>query len=337
MDNENNSTTQIILKSIIFSMGFFIIAQLLSFGFTNDKNSYTRISAYELQQEDEIDYLWLGASRVYRGIDPETLDCSLNALTFNAGSSSQRPEDSYFLLKEILKHHHVEKVVYDINYIMFQDYPGDSTIRTHILLDYMPFGINKLQYAYEVLGKPEYGITTISNIVRYKEAWKDSKKVLQNIRMHLLDSSYKECDYSKAKTGDEWYDGKGFVYSTRVYESGDYLQVPWSREDLYPLQLEYLQKMVSLCKEYGCELLFISLPVYPDYLEREPNYADIYDYFLTFSEKNEIEYVDLNQITMSELGLTKESFQDEMHLNGKGAEEISRYLAGYLSAREGKE
>lgn len=326
-----------VLRTIFFFMGFLMILKLLSAGFTSDRNSYTRISAYELQQEDKIACLWLGASRVYRGIDPGILDDALHAVTFNAGSSSQRPEDSYFLLKEILKHHQVEKVVYDINYIMFQDYPGDSTIRTHILLDYMSFGINKLQYAHEVLGKPEYGITTISNVVRYKEGWKDGKKVLHNIKMHFLDPSYKKCEYSMSNTGDEWYAGKGFVYSNRVYESGEYLQVPWSRENLYPRQLEYLQKMVSLCKEHGCDLLLISLPVYPSYLMREPHYLDIYDFFLDFSKKNGIEYVDLNQISLEELGITKESFQDEMHLNGKGAEEISRFLADYLLTREENE
>lgn len=318
-------------------MIFFVILKLLSFGFTNDKNSYTRISIYELEKEDKITYLWLGASRVYRGIDPKILDSSLNAITFNAGSSSQRPEDSYFLLKEILKHHQVEKVVYDINYVMFQNYPGDSTIRTHILLDYMPFGINKLLYAYKVLERPEYGITTISNIVRYKEAWKNSRQVLQNIKMHLLDQSYKECEYPAAYSDSEWYAGKGFVYSNQVYESGDYVQVPWNKEDLYPLQLEYLQKMVYLCKKYDCDLLLISLPVYPGYLEREPGYQDIYDFFHDFGKRNGIDYVDLNQISMRELGLTKESFQDEMHLNGKGAERISRYLADYLLAREENE
>ena len=66
-------------------------------------------------------------------------------------------------------------------------------------------------------------------------------------------------------------------------------------------------------------------------------YQDIYDFFHDFGKRNGIDYVDLNQISMRELGLTKESFQDEMHLNGKGAERISRYLADYLSAREENE
>ena len=146
----------------------------------------------------------------------------------------------------------MKTVVYDVNYMTCQKYGGDSTIRTHILLDYMSFGGNKLQYAKDVLGEAEYGITTISNLGRYKGFWKNTKWVMDNIKMRWVDSSYKNYDYVIHDSKSEWYAGKGFVNSKEIYESGNYAQVPWNLDDLYPKQLEYLQKMILLCKENNC-------------------------------------------------------------------------------------
>ena len=62
------------------------IAGFLSMGFVNDKASYTRLMLNEMYDEEHIDMLFLGASHVYRGIDPECVEEKLNLSVYNAGS-----------------------------------------------------------------------------------------------------------------------------------------------------------------------------------------------------------------------------------------------------------
>lgn len=62
------------VKGSVF-IGLFLLGVFaLSMGVTDDHSSYTRIMMHELEKENKIDYLCIGASRVYRGIDPEILD-----------------------------------------------------------------------------------------------------------------------------------------------------------------------------------------------------------------------------------------------------------------------
>lgn len=318
------------VKGSVF-IGLFLLGVFaLSMGVTDDHSSYTRIMMHELEKENKIDYLCIGASRVYRGIDPEILDHELGIRTFNAGSSSQRPEDTYFLLKAILEKRKVETVIYDINYGSFQQYPGDSTIRTHIVLDYMPFGINKIDYAKKVLGDTVYSLTTVSNILRYKEQWKTPQKMLHNLYMHLKDDAYKNFEYSNADNITEWYCGRGFVFSKAISNGEPYPLVPWNETELYPNQLDFFDKIIDLCQQHESRLLCISMPVQKSYLEREPRYDEIYDFFKKRCNERGVPYLDLNQMNFKDMGLSNTDYKDEVHLNGYGAEKVSCVLSQYL-------
>lgn len=74
-----------------------------------------RIPEFEqfLEDHDEIDYLFLGSSTCYRGIDPHHL-YDENLVTFNLGSSSQQMMNSQWLVEMALQKAHVRTVVLDI-------------------------------------------------------------------------------------------------------------------------------------------------------------------------------------------------------------------------------
>lgn len=326
------------IKRLIQVVVFFIIGIIMlnitAYSLVDDRNSYTRISMHEMKEAEEIPYVFVGASHTYRGIDPEIIETYVKGPAFNAGTSSQRPEDGYYLLKYILERHHVDTVVYDVWYSGFQNYSNDSTIRTHIILDYMDFGLTKLEYASSVLGNAAYAFTPLSDIARYKDSWKDVHFLLSNLRMHLFDEEYLSYDYKNAVYPTEWYMRNGFVYSTEVYQGGNYGQLPWDSDDLYPEQVNYLKKIIKLCKSYDCDLIFVSVPVYSSYIQREPHYEEVYNFFSNISKENNIPYYDFNMSSLDDIGLVKSDFKDEVHLNGRGAEKFSNYLGELLAEIE---
>lgn len=286
---------------------------------------------HEFEGQEAISYLWLGSSHIYRGVDPELMDKFLGCNTFNGGSSSQRPEDSYYLLKYFLSRKSIDTVVYDISYLMFQNYDGDAPIRSHILMDYMKTGKEKISYAVNVRGSFIWACTEISNIIRYKETWKQPEKIKGNLKLHFTDKDYKRYWYDPSgKNAEEFYRSKGFVYSNSEMTHDRYLQVPWSELDLYPNQVEYLNKMIELCANKDVELIFISVPVYPTYIERAENYKDVNQFFYNIASKNGIPYYDFNLVPLEKMQLQAADFQNATHLNGKGAGKFSEFLATIL-------
>ena len=72
------------------------------------------------------------------------------------------------------------------------------------------------------------------------------------------------------------------------------------------------------------------MPVQKSYLEREPRYDEIYDFFLKRCNERGVPYLDLNQMNFKDMGLSNNDYKDEVHLNGYGAEKVSRVLSQYL-------
>lgn len=74
---------------------------------------YTQIDLKKY--EGKIDTLFMGSSWTYTGYNPLLYDEIMgDSVSFNAGSGAQSPIDTYYYLKEILKHNPVKVVYYNI-------------------------------------------------------------------------------------------------------------------------------------------------------------------------------------------------------------------------------
>ena len=66
----------------------------------DDVHSYSRAMLQELYADaGKIDTLFLGSSHCYRSVDPDAVDAALGTYSFNAGSSQQLPDGSYYMLR----------------------------------------------------------------------------------------------------------------------------------------------------------------------------------------------------------------------------------------------
>ena len=94
---------------------------------------------------------------------------------------------------------------------------------------------------------------------------------------------------------------------------------------------EYLDKMTTLCKENGVELILIKAPSqYPFWYEEYD--AQIADY----AAKNQLSYYNFTTVT-EEIGLDfqVDTYDAGLHLNLTGAEKMSRYFADILADQHG--
>ncbi len=167
-----------------------------------------------LNEDENADMIFIGASRTYRSFVPEIFEERLGLENvINAGSSSQPYSASYYQLKDLLK-------VFTPKYVVL-GVTGDKLVTEEstqgklIVYDRLinagvkiSFGINCLE------GKEKLYLL---RSYRFRE-----DLALSTIRAnHMEKVQLVEDEYEPDKSGSEYYADKGFVYSYNTFEVGN--------------------------------------------------------------------------------------------------------------------
>ena len=108
----------------IFLVAFRIIMPIspnLHYNIMSHGHIYTRLQ--EVKERKNVDILFLGSSRAYRGFDVRNFDNS-----FNLGSSSQTPLQTYLLLNRYLDSLNPKTIVYAVDPSMFASDGVESSL-----------------------------------------------------------------------------------------------------------------------------------------------------------------------------------------------------------------
>ena len=91
--------------------------------------------------------------------------------------------------------------------------------------------------------------------------------------------------------------------------------------------LDYLEKIMQLCDDYGAKLIFVSFPTRTSWYAAKHNSTE------KIAKQYGIEFVDLNEKNLG-IDWKKETRDGGHHLNNAGAKKVSVYLAEYLTEKE---
>lgn len=116
-------------------------------------------------------------------------------------------------------------------------------------------------------------------------------------------------------------------------QENNYAFIPWDESTINWEQVNYLDKIIDLCRERGVNLYFISIPVYSGHLVKEARYNEIHNFFTQKARNEGITYIDFNLDEECSLKSDSSMYMDASHLNGKGAEAFSEYLCGYAGKK----
>lgn len=323
-----------ILKLILFIAIFFITNSLLGSKLEklNIKTSYySEIKWNEFYSMDpnSMDLLFLGASHCYRAFDPEIFDNELDTISYNMGSPLQKPVESYYLLKETLKHHKPSVIVYDVHYGVFNQ---DKYLSSKLWnFDGIKPSLNKFFFLLDVFDQDQYFYAAIKS-VRYHDNFKKMFKSSVNI-----DEKNKENVEKYLKN----YKGKGFIIDNNIIslsaieKSFDNSRNKIARE--YPWnerQLKYFHKILKLCQEENIEVILVTAPMSPSYIEGVNAHWYIYDKINekvnSIAKTYNLNYFDYNIINNKDLIVQNSDFSDTTHLNYEGAQKISYDFANRL-------
>ena len=332
-ENKTKAVIKTLMKLLVFM--FILVLLLEAAGFaTNRPNAYTRIMLHEMYKEEDIDLVFIGASRTYRGFAPYVIDEELGSKSFNMGSSAQGIVDTYYLLEEMYKYHSPEVVVICINHGGL--YRRSNTRKSEILIDYYKPSFNKIMYMKSAFKPEDYPKALFPALRKGNRNIKTSlapSLVLERLRTKLS-SEYLDYSYSLVTYDDARYAGRGFVYS---YESlGDNIgnirnSMRWRPDNIDSARIEYIGKAVRLCKKNGSVPILVHMPPSFIYMERLAGYSGFQDCMDDIASSNGVDFFDFALIKRSVFERSNAQYNDSNHLNGEGAEEFSRVFSKFLS------
>lgn len=319
------------VEVLIVSLLFLGYIKAMNFLLVDDTDSYTRITMYELYNEEKnIDTLFLGSSHCYRSFDTKIIDNYFGENTFNAGSSSQALDGSYVLLTEAGKYNKLNKVFLELYYDVLKDVYSERTelTSTYIISDYLRPSINKYRYLLSASPK-EYWINGLWPARRNWEKIFDGKWIAENIKKKHSENylNYEYVDY-----GWEYYDGKGFVANVGIVDINNYKDTVYEpiREDqISKDNQEMLVNIIEYCKKNNIDLVVIVAPMPQFRLEQIGNYDLYVEQVRQLLEPYDVEFYDFNLCDNVFFG-NNIFYMDDQHLNLKGAEQFSTIFSEFF-------
>ncbi len=145
-------------------------------------------------------------------------------------------------------------------------------------------------------------------IFRYHNVWKPL----------LMGEEYAEESY------------KGFMLRDTIqpYKKGEYMKKTGEKIQLSPFVTDYMEQIISLCRENDIKILLISTPSPVNY-----NYKK-YNALKEYAQENSLDYLDMNlKVKKLDIDWKSDSLDKGDHVNLLGAQKITRYFGKYITSR----
>ena len=261
------------------------------------------------QEEDSVDVIFYGSSHVYSNINPAVLWEEEGIASFDLAATMQPLWNTYYYIKESLKTQSPEVMVVElVRALETEDYIDEA--RTIVNTFGMKLSKNKID---NILA------STDDNVLNY---------ILCYPFYHSRYAELTRKDFADYLGDPNGGYSKGYypLYDTEEFDSMPDLSGVTESGELTEKSEEYLRKIIELSREEDIELLFIVSP-YQGISEEE---EEIFNRCAEIAAEEGIAYIDFNQM-YDELELDPGTdFAEASHLNYKGAEKYSSWLAEYL-------
>lgn len=285
-------------------------------------------------QAENIDIVFCGSSRTYRGIDSVALSANLDANIFNIAYENANFYSSYYLLVELLKTKEIGKLFLEVSTtnftradttedsLIYRILTGDTQVEfaTGLALDYLDFDL--------------------LDFTNYMENFSNGRFV-SNIKQKLG----KFTDNGQRIT-KPWstYEGNGFLNCTHTVSQSAELLLPqsyfhdgefWDDEFVNKVQFDYFEKIIRLCDDNEIEVFLYSPPYPYCVIEDYGSELEIFDnYIENIAVQYGLEYLNFSKIKKELLKLENKYFYNANHCNGNGAKALEPIIEDVIEQIE---
>ena len=313
-----NNFKSAIRTCIIFLIVLTILSAAIMSAFFAGENYYYQDSRERAELSGTLDFFVCGASHAMRGFRPDILDQELGVNSYNLSCSRQTMQGRYELLNLELNRNPAKTVVLELSYDSMtrnrdEEEPEGDMYMLGKLGGFMP----RIKYFFSAIRPKEYGrmyYNYIDNGVNCIKKIIHGTWTNKNTKLEKGYAAYKRDD-------DELNQDLKKIYHTRSFE-----------ETVYEPNVEYLNKIIALCKEKNVQLILVTTPLSKVTVCRYDNLDTFREWYENIANENGLQYYDFNLIMDKEEKLPDSSaFSDKFHLGNKGAGTFTKMFTDVLN------
>lgn len=275
------------------------------------------------------DDVFVGTSHGKMNIDPDTMKDISGRTGHNLCVGGEYPVDILYMTKLMIENGHTPKrIIYEVSpgYFVREKEEGNNYL---LFFHEFPLSLAKLDYFKNTVMKCDFR-TLFFPWYEYDFSY-EIKHIKDNVTKKLSG------DYSAESfaTKTQKYHESGFIerYPVDIETLEDDYAEEWFPEDIVAKNMDYLQKIIDLCKDNNIEFVAVTTPLSDRALEEcNDGNAALNDYYTDYFNKAGVPYINFNYgqyYDMTEHDLTCYTDLDG-HMNGEAARRFSATLAEVL-------
>lgn len=309
MKKKSKNVVVLLIITAIVVGGLFFLQRLVMPKYMSDIVEGAMIEEY-YKEEKNHDVVFIGDCELYENISPITLWEEYGITSYIRGSAQQLIWQSYYLMEETFRYEKPEVVVFNVLSMKYDEPQSEAYNR--MTIDGMKLSGAKLKSIKASMTDEENMIEYIFPILRYHS------------RITELTSEDVEYLFRKDKVTHNGYYMRVDVKAAGEIPEGTPLGDYRFGENAYT----YLDKMVELCKKNDVELVLVKAPsLYPYW------YDEWEEQMVEYARANGLKYYNfLDKIEEIGLDFSQDTYDGGLHLNLSGAEKLTDYFGGLLSA-----
>lgn len=272
-------------------------------------NNTSKRAGFYNAPENEFDVIFFGSSNTYCSFNPLILWEETGVKSYVFATQNQPIWATYYYMKDAFKRQTPKLAVLDVLMLTKHTEYFDDGVN-YSFADDMPFSLDKIRLV-QASAPRDGQFDLLFNFTKYHSRWNELTKT--------------DWTFRRGEQRDSMY---GYTFLTDTYADAIMHDVSGveTTAELYEKNVEYFEKIVSLCRENGVELMLVKTPNNKT-TAQEAHYKAIH----ALAAENGLELVDYNAL-YPEIGLDlKTDFYDKSHLNFRGAEKFTRYFADTLN------
>lgn len=307
-------------KQALRCICFLVVAGVIFAGLTNvfERKTITgvwnytaKVNGYFNAQPDTIDVVCFGSSHMYCSINPIVLEKKYGISAYVLATQQQPVKASYYYMLQALKNQSPKVFIFETFMVNWDK----KNLTDAIIADAtepLPMSLNKLQMIADLTEGREPKIPYFLTLFKYHDRWKELQR---------QDFTFERKEMSDAT--------KGYVYLEEATPvTKNLFDQPPVINDICSEDLEYLEKMVALCRENNIQLILLYAPFSMD----ESNYNTCYT-VEHFADEHELDFINgYELITTIDFDFDKD-FYDVGHMNCNGSSKLTEYVGNYLIDR----
>ena len=271
--------------------------------------------------------IFMGTSHGKMNIDPKTISSVTGRTGHNLCVGGEYGIDAYYLAKLLLEKQKPERIIYEVDpgYFATQKEEGNNYL---LFYHQFPISVSKAEYFGDLLLDCDFR-SVLFPWYEYSLSYE-----IQSIPKTVSKKWNRDYSVSDLKSDSQEYHTDGFIERYAVDTSTLKMTQPklFSEDTVNVQSMEYLQKLIKLCRKEGIEFVAVTTPIPEETLKKyQESYEEAWNYFETFFGKEKVQYLNFNTTYYELFSHDINSYTDyDGHMNGDSARNYSEILAYFL-------